>query len=352
MSRAEQGVSSAAGLQARADRQPQAVALRSKRRGRWHELTWADAARQARQAAQGWAALGLLRGGSIGAVGALGPAFVASLFGAVESGLRMQVGAAATAGVRHVLVDCGHDLERVLRDAGPALGCVAIADADALAGVQAPAGVRLISFDALLALGAQSPPPALGLPFPAPAVLRRVDAGGGFAEIHAPAILASADDGTVTPRVLLDFDSDWLPGLAWLLDHWSRSGATLVLPEPGGDSGIDRREAAASLWLAPSDRLLAFTAELQRRTAARGLAAAAVRAALSEARHPAANLARWRIRDELGLRRMAAVVTDLDAGAAPLAVLRTLGIAAPTSRKATKAASDTSAELLMAGSAT
>lgn len=320
-------------LGAQALHRPLAPALRAKRHGRWFETGWSDLSRRVREAARGWAALGLLRGGAVASVGPLSPAFVITLLAAAGQGTQVRVAgdeAALLGSARLVLAEGEHELERVLRHAGPALEVVVLADAAALAGASARAGVRLLSFDQLLALGAAAAEPAHGLPFAAPAPLARVEAPERGVDARlAPPTAGGADIATAGQRAFAEFAPGWLPGAAWLLGPWLQGGATLVLPEPGGDAAADRHEAAATGWLAPGARVRLFADELRQRTPARGLAGAVTRAALAGASHPLAAFARRRIRAGSGLARTERLLTDADAAAEALALLAALGVERP-----------------------
>ncbi|MCW7540159.1 hypothetical protein OOT46_20200 [Aquabacterium sp. A7-Y] len=330
---------------------PQGAALRAKRLGLWHQLGWREFARQVHHAARGWAALGVTPRDTIALVGALGPAFVATLYAAQALGVTVEVAGlqaepALLATARFVLADSGHDLERVLRDAGSALQAAVVADATAQAGSALPHGAQLRSFDELLRLGAQADVPPLPASTAAVTAVRVHDRGQ-VRELAAPRVPASHAAVRVGEpgRVFADVPPDWLPGWAWLLSDWPHSGLTLVLPEPGGDAGSDRREAAARYWLAAPARVLAVAETLQRRTPRSGLAARALRAALSGERHPLARWARRRIAAGLGLAHTRRLIGEAAADAPAYAVLAALGIAVPGAKAAPSTPEDDAAQV-------
>lgn len=327
-------------LRAQAASQPQQTAVLAKRHGRWQALSWSALERAVQQATPGWARLGVGPGKPLNVLGPLSPASLVSLFAVHALGASLELAqpgaeAAALAQAGVLLVDGGHDLDLALRAPAASLRQVVVADALALAGVAAPAGVHLQGFDALLATGG----PAVADPSPASA-----DAGGQeLARLHlsqggVQRLHRAELNGTLgtelarrgpRDRALAEFDLAWLPGLAWLLGPWARAGLTLVLPEPGGDALRDRQEAGAVLWLVPAAGLRRLSATLADRMPARGLAAVAVHAALAGETHGLARWARWRVRQRLGLAGLRTVVSDTPADAEAQQLIIGLGLDRP-----------------------
>lgn len=299
-----------AALLAQAERQPQAEALRCKRRGAWWVHSWSRLAADARSAAQGWAALGVGAGDTIAVLGPLGAPLIVTLFAADALGATVTVAsaddeAALVRGARFALADGSHDLERALRHRGPRLEAVVVGDGDAAVGAASSSGLTVIGIDALFERGRQIVLPP-GTPSAAPT--------------------AHADVGPHA-RVFADFDPGWRDGLDFIARAWPAAAPVLLIPEPGGDATVDRREARASLWLAPAQRLAAFEQQFADRAPSTGLAAAALRSVRRGSRGPIGRLLRSRLAANLGVGTVRQVHSDADVPEAAHALLRSLGVA-------------------------
>jgi len=303
-----------AALRQRARQTPAWPALLAHRQGLWQVFSWAQWLAQVERALGAWAGLGLGAGETLLVHGPLSPAVLASGWAAQALGAELRAVVADkdadadtdSIAARWLLVDDAHQLERVLRQPAAQRRAVVVADDQAVAGSGAPAGLAVLGFDSLLAAQAPGGNP----PGPVTAAAQALAAGG------RPGL-----------RVLADFGPGWAPGWAWLQREWVHTGVALVLPEPGGDAAADRQTAQAALWLASADRLQPLAAQWQDLAPAQGLAAAAVRVALSARGHLPARWLRARIRRRLGLSATRRVLTDAAPDTPVLALLAQLGVA-------------------------
>lgn len=301
-------------LRQRARQSPNQEALRGKRRGLWHGLSWGELAHEVELAARGWASLGVIAGDTIVTVGPLSAAFIVTLFAAEALGAAVapadgDTSAEQLAAARFAFADGAHELERVLRKRGVWLQHVVVGD-----GTHVPAApplVNVFTADALREAGRGAGP----LP-------------ESFAADDAAWLTALHD----SERVFADFEPAWAAGLAYLRGHWIADASRLVVPEPGGDVLADRREAEATLWLTPAERLNQFKQAVLDRVPTGWLRGLGARAALSDRGGALGAVARARLRDVLGLRQVRSVRTDAGADGTGLhlssrILLRSLGIA-------------------------
>jgi hypothetical protein len=317
-------------LLAQAQRRPHADALRAKRRGTWQVHSWAALARAATDAAHGWAAAGVVAGDTIVAVGPLSSAFIVTLFAAQALGASVAVAQPLAeerllTNARFVFAEGTHELERVLRYRSAALGELVLADADAAADTDPVAGLRLQSLDTLLLTGREHA--SRELPDLAPvADIVRVHADDGTSRAMSGERGRAASFSGADESVLADFDTTWLVGLSYLVHTWPRASSRLLIPEPLGNPVTDRREAAANIWLAPTERLAEFAQQLAARVPSTGLGGRIARAVLAGRTTWFGSVARARIRAGQGLRKVHAVLSDPDVAESTRPLLLALGI--------------------------
>ena len=333
-------------LQAQAHRAPQAEALRSRRRGEWRAWSWQRLAAQAELAARGWAALGVLPGDRIVALGPLGAELIVTLFAADALGATVVLaeGAAQAQAIgetRFAFADGTHELERLLRHRGARLRAAVVGDASVLPTSGQVDHVPLLGHAQLLASARAHEEPLAGAGrFPVAEVLTH---DGAVHRLGSPQ--PAAPDLGLADRVFADFAPTWLAGLQFILHAWPVAAPLLLIPEPHGDAVADQRAARANVWLAPAERLAAVAEQLLARVPPRGHAAWAARAALDGRRSLAAHVARWRIRAGMGLAHTRHTVSDAALPEATANLLTALGITpaartpAPASTGARNAAS-------------
>lgn len=271
-----------AALLAQARRAPQAEALRSRRRGQWRAHTWQRLAAQADLAARGWAALGVLPGDRIVALGPLGADLIVTLFAADALGATVVLAHDAAepeviGDARFAFADGTHELERLLRHRGPLLRAAVVGDA----AVVPPSGrvdrVPLYGTAQLFAAGCAH----ATLPTNAgrSAIAQVVGRDGAVHTLGTPE--SAGPELGFADRVFADFSPTWPAGLGFVLHAWPATAPLLLIPEPHGDAVTDRREARANIWLAPPERLEAMAASLNARVPSRGLGARVARAVLA-----------------------------------------------------------------------
>ncbi|HSD36059.1 MAG TPA: hypothetical protein VLC92_01040 [Rhodocyclaceae bacterium] len=258
-------------------------ALRAKHRGRW--LAWSRPALEhdVEALSQGLRRHGLAPGGTLSFIGSLGLPFVLALLASHRLGARLRTVApehADTAPLNHVIVDRADQLERLLAWRPQHLGRVWLAS-PVLGRAGDEAGNGVGSLAELLA----EAPAAIALP------ATRPDVAG--------------------LRVLAEFDPSWAPGVSWLLHHWLQEGATLVLPEAGGEGWRDRQDAKPHRWLVDPATL--------------DVAAESLHGRLPRRLGP---LAAWRARRVLGLRRDLHIQCEGLPGTEAMAIFARLGLQA------------------------
>lgn len=251
-----------AALLAQAGRQPQAEALRCKRRGAWWVHSWSQLAEDVQAAAQGWAASGVRAGDTLTVLGPLGAPLIVSLFAADA------LGAA-------IAVEASEDEATLIRRSR-------LAGGDA-----SHEGERR---------------PATG------------------------ARMGAAGHDATRARVLADFDPSWRDGIDFIRNAWPEAGSLLLVPEPGGDATADRIEARATRWLAPARRLVAFEQTFADRAPSSGLAAAAVRSVRQGRGGPIGGWVRARLAANLGIGSVREVRSDGDLPESTRALLVSLGM--------------------------
>lgn len=130
------------------------------------------------------------------------------------------------------------------------------------------------------------------------------------------------------PVTWFEESTDWVEGLDILLDHWVSSGEPVALPELLAAASRDRLELSPQNWIASLSRLEFNERSIRERLPERSSAAGwLVDGALGGARLPWFSLTRTRLRDRLGLGRLASIDVHpgLESGRAP-ALFRQLGI--------------------------
>lgn len=310
-----------AAFSAQALQRPRAEALRVIRHGAWRRLSWSELAVRAGHAARGWATLGVGRGDTIVAVGALGESFILTLIAVQLLGARIKVEAGASldraiADARFVLAQDTLEVDRVLMHRSASLRALVIENEF---GTEPSADVVMLVWDGLIEAGAAQATRSLD-----------VDANTNTLAPEPSGPLQGGPTRTGAPlrTVLADFPLCWLPGLRWLMGSWPAIGATLVVADAGGDAGAALIDARPELWIASAQTLAAFDASARGRVpAAGGLGARAVHAALAKGSGPLQAAMRWRLRQVLGLRSVQAVLTEPQTVPAAVALLQRLGVA-------------------------
>ena len=323
-------------LMRRAHEHPAGVAIRAKRRGQWVQSTWARLGALVQAGASAWTQAGVGVGDRITAIGPLSEALVSTLFAATQLGARVHIPqptatAPGIADAEVILADGEHELEVVLRHRGARLRLLVVVDPVALHGFDAPNGLRVISFDQLLATGG---------PEVAAAPIRNAPSQGvavqdlGFRHTLG-AVRVLEGDGA-----LADFAPHSQHGLAWLLTHWIESRALLIIPEPLGNARLDRAEAGARLWIVSAEQLQAFAQDFAERSPEHGVGQWLLRRLLARAGGVINALLRMRLRAALAVREVEAVIFDDNAHASDLQVLVRLGLIGPHRRSELPQVSD------------
>lgn len=307
-----------AAFSAQALQRPRAEALRVIRHGAWQRLSWSELAVRAGHAARGWATLGVGRGDTIVAVGALSESFILTLIAVQLLGARIKVEAGASldraiADARFVLAQDTREVDRVLMHRSASLRALVIENEF---GTETSADVVPLVWDRLIEAGAAQATRSLDAD-------TDVDAN---TNTLAPEPGGPTRTGTPWRTVLADFPLCWLPGLRWLMGSWPATGATLVVADAGGDAGAALIDARPELWIASAQTLAAFDADARGRVPAAGLGARAVRGALAEGSGPLQAAMRWRLRQVLGLRSVQAVLTEPQTVPTAVALLQRLGV--------------------------
>jgi len=289
---------SVAALRGRAKGSPRALALRFKRHGVWHGVSWAQFERLVDDSASLWRGLGLGEGARIRIVGAWSEASLATAYAGALIGAEVAVGLEAD-GVASdaVLVDSSVDLD-ALRALGGAVPRLIVVRNEA--GVQAGDLPGLHLFEGLLAAAAASSnggPPR---------------AGGS----HGTAIVA------VGPA------SGSHAAIGELLAAWPAQGLVLGLPEPFGDAYRDLRELSPTVLFDTAQGHAALADHLRSRRPAEASTSGRVLAASLHGR-PEGWVAAWlrrRVRRQLGLGRLVSAYTDRAPGPEVGATLSAIGI--------------------------
>lgn len=307
------------------------TAMREKRRGIWHELTWAQYADVATRFAAGLAARGFARGDRLAVIGDNSPPLYAALLAAQALG-----------GVGIPLrPDAEADrVAYVLRDAGVSVVVAADDMLDRLEGAEARLLVRLgrrsddqvaqvATFDEITASSAgtvdaavtQGRPEDVALRLYGAADERGVAVSHGELLIAADALAASADVREI------DDVMAWLP-MAWWGDMLGSlalpllTGCTCNCPENLDTAREDLREIGPTVALAPPAVWQAMLADIDARAAeTRGLKRWLLRVCRDAAENAGSGVTKalgevlvfGPLRDQLGLRRLRAAFSIGDA---------------------------------------
>jgi hypothetical protein len=314
-----------AAFSAQALQRPRAEALRVLRHGAWRRLSWSELAVRAGHAARGWATLGVGRGDTIVAVGALGESFILTLIAVQLLGARIKVEADASldraiADACFVLAQDTLEVDRVLMHRSASLRALVIENEF---GAEPSADVVTLGWDGLIEAGAAQPTRSLD---------SDTDVGANTNTLSlvqsGPLQGGPNRTGAAWRTVLADFPLCWLPGLRWLMGSWPAIGATLVVADAGGEAGAALIDVRPELWITSAQTLAAFDASARGRVpAAGGLGARAVHAALAKGSGPLQAAMRWRLRQVLGLGSVQAVLTEPQTVPAAVALLQRLGVA-------------------------
>jgi long-chain acyl-CoA synthetase len=316
------------------------TAMREKRRGIWHELTWAQHADVAIRFAAGLAARGFKRGDRLAVIGDNSPLLYASLL------------AAQALGGIGIALRPDAEADRVaylLRDAGVSVVVAADDMLDHLEGTETRLVVRLgrrsdeqaadiATFDELMGAGTGAVNAAIAQGKPEDIALRLYGiADEGGADVSHAELLAAADTLATSADV---HESDdvvaWLP-MAWLGDMLGSlalpllTGCTCNCPEGHETAQEDVREIGPTVMLAPPVVWQEMLANIDARaTETRGLKRLLLRACRNAAERSGSRisvaigeaLVFAPLRDQLGLRRLRAAFSIGDA--LPPNVLRAL----------------------------
>ena len=307
------------------------IAMREKRRGIWHELTWAQHADVVIRFAAGLAARGFARGDRLAVIGDNSPPLYAALL------------AAQTLGGVGIPLQPDAEADRVayvLRDAGVSVVVAADDMLDCLEG----AGLRLVvrlgrrsdeqaaqvaTFDEIMADGASAVDAAIAQGRPEDIAFRLygvadehgVSVSHGELLIAADALAASADVREI------DDVMAWQP-MAWLGDMLGSlalpllTACTCNCPEGHATAREDLREIGPTVMLAPPAVWQAMLADIDARAAeTRGLKGLLLRACRDAAENASPGVAKALgealvfapLRDQLGLRRLRAAFSIGDA---------------------------------------
>lgn len=298
-----------AALRGRAKASPRALALRFKRHGRWHGMSWAQFERLVDDTAGLWRGLGLGEGARIRIVGAWSEAALATCYAAASIGAEVVAAssrASASEGTADdaLLLESRLDLEGLTTVHGAAPRPIVVRNG---AGVEAGDRPGLHLFDSLLAAAA----------IPAAAPLR---AAGG-----RPA--ATVAVGAETPAHA---------SIDELLDAWTAQGLVLAFPEPQGDRYRDLRELAPDVLFDGADAHAALADHLRSRWPNETSPTGRLLAATLRGRHDgwltglsSGLLTRWlrlRVRRQLGLGRLLSAYTDRAVEPDDAAALAAIGL--------------------------
>jgi len=251
-------------LQAHAWRTPNTEAICAKRSGIWQSHSWSELGALARCTASHWSSKGVRPGDAIVAVGPLTVNLIVTMFAIDVLGATVEIAdaskeAALLAQARFVYAGGPGGLER----AGPP---------------RVDTSAVIVSDDDMNGLAWRGNPGSNGEPGSKAACgwsddvastrvgpLIRVHTEDGEAYAWARMAKGASWPHERRTRVLADFDPTWSFGLRQLAIEWPTSDALLLLPEPGGQADVDRRESRCTLWLASPDHLVPVVAEASSR---------------------------------------------------------------------------------------
>lgn len=296
-------------LIATARRDPGEPALLHKKRGVWVLRRWSHVLDEIDRLASGLKHLGLSPGGQV------------AVDGEVTAQLFLAAAAIRAAGGRILSIPLSAsaaELDRVLDD--PSVDLVIGQGRDAVARWSERNKRRIpIIFDHTTP---DSRPPADGI-----VTLAHLRTLGEPARWSANTVVPASSRSL--PTTWFEESTDWFDGLDILLDHWVTSGEPVALPELQAAASRDRLELAPRNWIASPARLefneRAFRERLPDRNS---LAGRLVDGALRGARALWFSLMRYRLRNRLGLGRLAYIDVHLGHGAGRTpALFHQLGIA-------------------------
>ncbi|WP_119271813.1 AMP-binding protein [Taklimakanibacter deserti] len=283
-------------LIATARRDPGAPALLHKKRGVWIVRRWGHVLDEIDRLAAGLKSLGLSPGGQVAVDGEI----TAQLF-LVAAAIRAAGGAILSV----PLSASAAELDRVLDD--PSVDLVIGQGRDTVARWSEHNRRRIpIVFDHTTP---DSRPPADGI-----VTLANLRTLGEPARWSIGKVVPAS--GRSLPVTWFEESTDWFDGLDILLDHWVASGEPVGLPELLAAASRDRLELAPESWIASPARLEFNERAIRERLPERNsLAGRLVDGALRGGRAPWFSLTRYRLRNRLGLGRLAYIDVHLGHGA-------------------------------------
>ena len=307
------------------------TAMREKRRGIWHQSTWAQHADVTMRFAAGLAARGFARGDRLAVIGDNSPLLYASLLAAQALG-----------GIGIPLrPDAEADrIADILRDAGASVAVAADDMLDRLEGAEPRLVVRfgrrsdelaahVVTFDEVMTRSSDTVDAAVAQGRPEDVALRLYGATDERAVSVSHGELLAAADALAVSADMHETDDviAWLP-MAWLGDMLGSlvlpllTGCTCNCPEGHETARQDLREIGPTVMLAPPAIWQEMLADIDARAGeTRGLKRLLLRACRNAAENAAPGAAKALgdalvfapLRDQLGLRRLRAAFSIGDA---------------------------------------